>query len=264
MHKGGGSWSKQQVEFLGETFCGSEASQNKALQNTEVISETVNPGMVNVLSQCADADKAGVKARSQFLDDGETMTLEVYYAPPVGNPSSQTFTDKPAIPEGLKCIGPLTSVTAKTELSNASVAMQCSREPKISFMEHGRKFEHRGGSVTVFTSAGVISTSMPKQPAPQQITQCEENTPCRGKVLACLSSSDKPTEILPGLWLLGPNAPTFDSAEVKTTAIVFGDWKNPQCGLEGKGWHTKIGSCGTGQGDRWQRCVAVRVQTSQP
>lgn len=117
------------------------------------------------------------------------------------------------------------------------------------------------------TDALMVTYSPPtKMPTPKVVRRektCSEDEECRDakKVSACLSSSDKPAEVQPGIWLVAPSSSNYASAANKTRAIEFGDWENSQCGLSGSGWHAKVGSCGTGAGSGWQRCDQVRVET---
>lgn len=120
-------------------------------------------------------------------------------------------------------------------------------------------------NISGLTDAVMVSNEPKKVMPPLKIAvkekNCAENDECKpSKVIACLTSSDKPSEVPPGVWLIHPNDKNFQNAESKTTAIIFGNWVNPQCGLQGNGWHARIGSCETGQGDKWQRCDQVKVE----
>lgn len=114
-------------------------------------------------------------------------------------------------------------------------------------------------------SVMVANTLKRPMPSLQKIKRerlCSESDRCPSdaKVLACLSSHDRPTEVPPGVWLVHPNSKDYNSAQYKTTAVQFGNWSNAECGLSGDGWHARVGSCGKGTGNRWQRCEQVRVE----
>lgn len=93
-----------------------------------------------------------------------------------------------------------------------------------------------------------------------KIVICAENEFCEGRVLECLSSGDRPSEVSPNTWLKGPNSIDYGNTSFQTSKIEFGPWNNQECGLSGAGWHAKIGSCGTATGFLWQRCVQVKIE----
>jgi hypothetical protein len=117
-------------------------------------------------------------------------------------------------------------------------------------------------------SDGIISNAPSKQPPAKVVRQCAEKEPCTGHsaVLACLPSRERPKEfgdVPPGTWWQGPASPGYEkSAKIGavTTAIRYGKWSNSGCGLEGEGWHLRIGTCGQGTGESWQRCDSVKVE----
>lgn len=131
--------------------------------------------------------------------------------------------------------------------------------------------DRASGAVSVLANTGafsddILSTALKQQPA-KTVRLCGEKEPCVGHsaVLACLPSRDIPSEyrdVPPGTWIVGPASPDHKSAKHTTSAIRFAKWSNPQCGLQGEGWHLRVGSCGTNQGERWQRCDMVKVEHS--
>jgi TIR domain len=106
-----------------------------------------------------------------------------------------------------------------------------------------------------------------KKPVAPKTRICSENEHCAGQVLACQTSGDRPREVEAGLWLYSPISREYRENLVsrRTDAIAWGDWSNPECArdgnpLSGSGWHARIGTCETGRGEGWHRCVNVRVQ----
>ncbi len=76
---------------------------------------------------------------------------------------------------------------------------------------------------------------------------CVENDACTGKptVVACiLAGDDSDTAGARG-------NPSF------TGPFLFGSWSNPQCATSGSGWHSPLGTCGSGAGSGDKRCQHV-------
>lgn len=115
-----------------------------------------------------------------------------------------------------------------------------------------------------------VVSNPPGRTAPQML--CAENQPCEGytAVLACVPTReardpkhDDFRNIPQGTLILAPASPGYSpnaTDGTTTSQIVYGPWANPQCGVQGNGWHMRYGSCGVGGGEKWQRCDMVKVE----
>jgi hypothetical protein len=238
-------------------FCDEKATAASLTQTFQGSTEVVSPDLVSVLRSCADNESRGLKTQVQEEPDQLSMTVR-YDAQPG---AFATFTHETSIPKALSCTGPLRKVRPGDNMSNTQWTLTCTRNNVEPQLENGRMVLHPGGVIVVHSSAGMVRATMVKRFAPSKTRVCLENERC-GPLdvpVACMPSTERPAEAAGFLWLSGPGNPDHDSSWGRTPSIRFGSWTNPECGLAGAGWHAVIGSCGKGQGDLYQRCVAVKV-----
>lgn len=171
-------------------------------------------------------------------------------------------------------IPPVSVGSSMLELRAQGGTIDGSEELTVTMIGRGAKTynvkSNNGAPVRVLaniagaTDSLIVSPAIAK-PTPRLVTReriCSEDEPCSDakRVTGCLSSSERPSEVKPGTWLVSSQSSNYASAEAKTRSIKYGKWENEQCKLSGSGWHANIGSCGTGKGDGWQRCDQVRVE----
>ncbi|MCG7537397.1 hypothetical protein [Pseudoalteromonas sp. OOF1S-7] len=75
---------------------------------------------------------------------------------------------------------------------------------------------------------------------PKLLVECNENDLCQGTPVMCKVAHDVDkkgrSQISKDIeWLHGPDSPENVDKKLETSAIKFGDWKNPNCGWSGKG-----------------------------
>lgn len=216
---------------------------------------SVLDAQVRAWSQCVgEITEGGAVLLSTDFSDERGFFLTVAWIPPVGTPTAE-----------LELGATGGTISGRSLFSETLSGRQRKTYEVIA---------SPSASVKVFANiAGqtdsVWVTYTPKSPMPSLIKServCSEMDPCLSdgpsgpKVLACLSSSERPTEVPPGVWMVHPNSNDYSSAEYKISAIEFGSWSNSECSLSGGGWHGKVGTCETGIGTGWQRCEQVRVE----
>src|SRR6185312_8128060 len=175
-----------------ELLCNNTYNLAKLLSSNELRAQALSANAVKIVQACVDA--AGVRFNGTFPSE-DRLTLDVFYVPKLGVAGSAVFTGPAEVKGSVTCNGPLKSVKKGTPLKNEAVGVACTRDASSSVENkegpYGPYRIEKGGSLTVFTSAGLYDMEFPpKVVGPACAAQTLELAPktLTGLCVGCLGS----------------------------------------------------------------------------
>lgn len=161
---GEGSYSRDQLESIGQFMCADSFNASSASSALTIIQDKISPAAMDAYRECIAQNSSGLKTKTLFREEDQgQVTIEIRYVAPVGAPP-QTTIDKIVLTptDAFKCQGPLWDLQGKTNgVGTNAVAMSCER--KIT----GTPFSWAGASVlavpstiAVLTTSGTLTRSL--------------------------------------------------------------------------------------------------------
>lgn len=161
---GEGSYSRQQLEYLGQFMCGDSFSQSSASQALSIIQDVIDPAAMDAYRECVHQNSGGLKTSTTFREaDQAQVTLELRYVAPVGAPAQTTIRDIVVSPAtAFTCAGPMWDLRKKNNgVGTNLVSMSCTRNVSANPSTYqGRNVLAPPATITVMTDAGNITRSM--------------------------------------------------------------------------------------------------------
>ena len=161
---GEGSYSREQLEYLGQFMCSDTFSQASASQALSIVQDAISPTAMDAYRECVRQNSGGLKTNTTFREEDQAqMTLELRYVAPVGAPPQTTIRDIAITPSGaFVCSGPMWSLKGKENgVGTSLVSMSCARNVNsVPFDYQGRRVLATPSTITVMTDAGNITRSM--------------------------------------------------------------------------------------------------------
>jgi hypothetical protein len=161
---GEGSYSREQLESIGQFMCADTFNASSASSALTLIQDKISPAAMDAYRECIAQNSSGLKTKTVFREEDQgQVTIEVRYVAPVGAAPQTTINKIVLTPlDAFKCQGPLWDLQGKANgVGTNAVAMSCERKIATTpFSSGGQSILAGPNTIAVLTTSGTLTRSL--------------------------------------------------------------------------------------------------------